>query len=70
MACCDVSPAFPAEILPTLCLETCELLVLTGNDQVRSVLFMTGRFPFKYGQCVYVVKYKDTTFDRLETPSI
>ena len=40
--------ACPAEMLPTLWLKTGRLPVLTENDQVRSVMFTTGLFAFKY----------------------
>ena len=41
-------------LLPTLWLKTGTLPVLTGSDQVRSVMFMflTGRFAFKYSRLV------------------
>ena len=39
-------------MLPTLWLETWILPILMGSDQVMLVIFMTGSFPFKYGQFV------------------
>ena len=49
MVCRDVFTDSPAEMLLTLKSKNWRLPVLTGSDQVRSVVFMTGRFPFKYG---------------------
>ena len=37
-------------MLPPLRLKTGRLSVLTGSDQIRLVMFMTGRFAFKYSQ--------------------
>ena len=54
MACHDVFPACPSEMLPTVWLKTWRLPVLTESDQVRWVMFTTGRFPVKYGQLVCV----------------
>ena len=47
--------ACPAEMLPTLWLKTGRLSALKGSVQVRSVMFTTGRFPFKYCQLVFRV---------------
>ena len=49
MACRDVLPACPAEMLTTLQLKTGRLPVLMGIVEVRSEMFVTGQFPFKYG---------------------
>ena len=48
-------PACTAEMLPNLRLKTGRLPgTLTGSDQVRFVMFMTGRFAFKYVSSTYV----------------
>ena len=47
-----VFPSCPAEMLPTLRLKTGRLIVLTGSVQIRSVMFKTGLYAFKYGQLV------------------
>ena len=52
MVCHDVFPTCQAEMLPTLPLKTWRLPVLTRSDQVRSLMFMTGWFPFKYSRFV------------------
>ena len=44
--------ACPAEIILTLLLKIYGLPILTGNDQIRLVLFTTGWFPIKYSQFV------------------
>ena len=46
-SCSDIFPTCPAEMLPTLQLKTWRPPFLTGSDQVRSVMFMTGQFHFK-----------------------
>ena len=45
--------ACPAEMLPTLRLQTGRLPILTGSVLVRSVMFMTDQFVFKYGQFIF-----------------
>ena len=52
MASHDVFLVCPAEMLLTLWLKTWRLPVLTGSDQVRLVMFTTGRFCVKYGRFV------------------
>ena len=51
----DVFSACPAQMLPNLWLKTWELPIMKGIDQVRSVMFTTGQFPFKCGQLVCTV---------------
>ena len=45
-------------MLLTLGLKTWRLSILTGSDQVKSVMFMTGWFPFKYSWLVYLLPDK------------
>ena len=52
MACPRVFPVCPGEILLTLRPKISRHTILTGCDQVRSGMFTTVQFPFKYGQCV------------------
>ena len=57
---CNLFPACPAEMLPTLRLKTGTFPILMGSDQVR--LVMTGSFPFKNNQLVrpaYLVLKQD-----------
>ena len=53
--CPYVFPACPAEMLPTLWLNTERLPVLTGRIQVRLVMFTTGLLTIKYGRLVLVL---------------
>ena len=53
MACLCVFPGGPAEMLLTLWLKIERLCVLTASVQVRSVVLMTGLFPFKYSWFVW-----------------
>ena len=48
VTCPGVFPTWPADMWP----KTGRLPVLTGSNQVRSWVFTTGWFPFKYGQFV------------------
>ena len=52
MACLFLFLACPAEMLQTQWLKTGRLPILTGSDQVILIMYMTGLFPFKYGQFV------------------
>ena len=51
-ACRYLFQACHVEMLPTLQLKTGKLPVLVENVQVRTVMFTTGLFTFKYGQFV------------------
>ena len=50
MACLYVFPACPADMLPTLWWKTGRLPISMESVQVRSVMFTTGLFTFKYGR--------------------
>ena len=66
MACRNVFPACPGDMLPTLPLKTWRLPVLTGSDQIRLVMLTAGRFPFKYGWLMCTA-YQEVVFRYLTT---